>query len=360
MERLRAVYNGYLVYNAGFPSFQSNFSRDSFMSGILLNNAEFLREQLIFSSKLQGTKTNPITGEEPGKVHHEYIEAQLRNRSTLYNACDTTALYLCGMETYLALTNDYEFIKVYSENIESAVEYILSHSRSGLFLEDPGFSGADKFALKVTYWKDSQLPCSKEEPEYPIVYTLAHFQNIRALKSAATLLKQSKLLHTVDTMMEAGFKSLWNGENFVVAIDRAGPIESISSDSLHIFAYLDSGNFEECVYASKVEKLSKVLETPCGYRAIAPASTGQMKDKGHSGDTVWGFEQAFIHYGAKKFHLSQVEEVSHRVRLYLDTDPEILGFNASDNRVFKLGCDPQLWTIAAKHYFDRKTSLAVL
>ena len=40
-----------------------------------------------------------------------------------------------------------------------------------------------------------------------------------------------------------------------------------------------------------------------------------------------------------------------RVRRHLDTDPEILGVGP-DGKTVKIGCDPQLWTIAAKRYFD--------
>lgn len=35
----------------------------------------------------------------------------------------------------------------------------------------------------------------------------------------------------------------------------------------------------------------------------------------------------------------------------LDTNPEY--FIVKDNRIEKAGCNPQLWTIAAKKYFQR-------
>lgn len=48
--------------------------------------------------------------------------------------------------------------------------------------------------------------------------------------------------------------------------------------------------------------------------------------------------------------MPHVEEVSLRVMSYLDTYPEILVVDA--DRIQKYGCDPQLWTIAAKKYFE--------
>lgn len=352
MERLRARYNGYTVYNAGIPNFPRNFSRDSLITGLLMNNKKVLREQLRFSSEMQGRKSDPLTGEEFGKIHHEYPEVELNGRSTLYSACDTTALYLIGMEAYLSLTDDFLFIKGHRRNIKRAVKYIVSHTSNGLFWEDPAFCGASKFALKVTYWKDSQLPHEKEEPKYPIVYSLAHFQNARALQSAARLLNRPDLLSLAKTMIKAGVDALWTGENFLVAVDKDMSIPGPSSDSLHILAYLDPNDPEIKKVAAKVEMSSRPLETLCGYRSASEDSMSQMKDQYHSGASVWVFEQSIIHYGGKKFDLSRVQRVSRRVRPYLDTDPEILRFGRH-GKIVKIGCDPQLWTIAAKQYFDK-------
>jgi len=359
MERLRAVHKGYKVYNAGVPNFPRNFTRDSMIAGLLSDNVEVLLGQLRFSSEMQGRTADPFTGEEPGKIHHEYPGVKLHGYSTLYDACDTTALYLIGMEAYLVLTGDTAFIKEHLGNIERSVEYIIAHISNGLFWEDPAFCNADRFALKVTYWKDSQLPHEKAEPVYPIVYTLAHFQNARALRSAARLLNRSDLLSIEKKMIKASLDTLWGGENFLVAVDKGGPIASISSDSLHALAYLDSSDSSLKEVAARIEASTMLLETRCGYRSTSLSATAQMKDQYHSGTTVWVFEQALINHGGKKFDLSRVQEVSKRVRPHLDTDPEILGID-SCGKVSKIGCDPQLWTIAAKEYFDKRVSPVVL
>jgi len=359
MRRLRATYNGCPVYNAGIPNFRHNFSRDSLMAGLLMNNEKVLREQLRLSSEIQGRESDPLTGEEFGKIHHEYPGVKLNGRLTSYDACDTTALYLIGMEAYLSLTGDLPFIRGHRRNIERAVEYIVTHTNNGLFWEDPAFCGASRFALKVTYWKDSQLPHEKEEPKYPIVYSLVHFQNARALQSAAQLLDRPGLLSLAKTMVKAGLDTLWTGESFLVAVDRDMPIPGPSSDSLHILAYLDPEDPEIKKMAARVEMSSRSLETLCGYRSASEDLTSQMKDQYHSGASVWVFEQAIIHYGGKKFGLPRVQRVSRRVRPYLDTDPEILGFD-HHGEIIKIGCDPQLWTIAAKQYFDKGISPVIL
>ena len=50
-------------------------------------------------------------------------------------------------------------------------------------LDVPSLAEADRFALRVTYWKDSVINNGSEEPQYPVVYTLPHFQNAAALKA---------------------------------------------------------------------------------------------------------------------------------------------------------------------------------
>ena len=62
-------------------------------------------------------------------------------------------------------------------------------------------------------------------------------------------------------------------------------------------------------------------------------------------------EQAIINIGAKKFGLKKIVEISSRIVKLLDTDPEY--FILDKNGIKKAGCDPQLWTIAAKMYFSK-------
>ena len=177
------------LYKAGLPGFPRNFTRDSIISAILLQNAQMLRDQLIFCARKQGKKKNPHTGEEPGKIFHEYPGVEIRKQSTLYNACDTTALFIIGHKIYYDLTKDTSLIKSQKGNILMAVNYIINHLKEGLFFEDPKFSGAKKFALRVTYWKDSVLLGRRGgNPSYPASFFLAHIQNMHALRCAEKIL----------------------------------------------------------------------------------------------------------------------------------------------------------------------------
>lgn len=350
MKRLEMNIQGFTLYKAGLPKFPRNFSRDGIISGILMQNPKILYNQLDFCAKIQGREKNPYTGEEPGKIFHEYPPVEINEHSTLFNACDTTAMFLIGHEIYQTLTGDKSLAKKHAKHIEkAAAEYILSHVKDDLFIEDPGFCGSNEFALKVTYWKDSEIIGRENgKPKYPVVYTLAHVQNARGLKSAAKLLGSKSLKEKAEKMIE-GLKKLYDEENggFCIGIDSEGCIKAKSSDSLHVLFYLEKEEVSKEMLEGIVET-SVSLETPAGYRTLDTKSTKQVKDKYHAG-TVWPFEQAIINSAARKHGLKRVEEISSRIMKYLNTAPEL--FVIERNQVEKGGCDPQLWTLGAKEYF---------
>ena len=349
MNRLKIKYDNIDVFQAGFPDFSSNFTRDSIISAIIMQDSEMLKNQLLLSAKKQGTKKNSFSGEEPGKIFHEYPGVILDGLNTEYNACDTTSLFLIGHKFYQKFSGDKTLAEIQKENINNAVNYILVHLDSNyLFYEDPKFCGAERFALKVTYWKDSEiLGREKGQPKYPIIYTLAHIQSLVAIRAASEIL-QSKNLFEVAQKMKEALQKLYDkdSKSFYIAIDKQGLIKGISSDSLHSLFYLELGDLTKS-QIKEIETSSLSLETDIGFRTLSPQF--KIKDRYHS-QTVWPFEQAMIHIGAKKFGLEKIQHISSRITKLLDTEPEY--FLIENNGFKKAGCDPQLWTIATKKYFS--------
>ncbi len=356
LANLAYPLNNILLYNAGIPHYPYNFTRDSILSAILMKDALMLRDQLIFSALLQGTKKNPYTGEEPGKIFHQIPGVRQNRLSTEYNACDTTALFIMGHEVYVALTNDSEFIKRQRMYLEKAVEYILTHLTNNLFIEDPKFSDARKFALKVTYWKDSQAANRKHGvPVYPAVFTLAHVQNMRALRSASRLLGYRDL-ENVAIEMKRHLTILFDEKSgiFASGVDQHGFFPGTSSDNLHLLYYLDATDITKDRVESIVEN-TKVLETSLGYMTFNTNTISSDEDVTrhtyYHTNTVWPFEQAFIHQAALKFGLESVASICERIYPYIKTEyPEL--YHIENGKHYKKGCDIQLWTIAASKYFE--------
>lgn len=357
-QKLTYQHNSYskTLFCAGLPTFPRNFTRDSIISALLMEDTQMLKNQLEFTIIHQGKKINPNTGEERGKIFHEFPGFKLQENSdktTLYNGCDTTALFLIGISFYIEKTQDYDFLVANKHSIEEGIMYIKNHLNNNYeFIEDPSFSDTDSYALKVTYWKDSILSGRENgEPKYPIVYTLVHILNMVAIKNMSLLLEDNEL-HKIYTKMRQELHTLYDYKNkcFFVARDEEGYISGVTTDSLHALMYLEKEDIPQ-EFLEGIKESAKELETPIGYRVMSKELAKNMFDSYHA-KTIWPFEQAVIHKGAEKFNIRRVCEVSEKIcDIIKDNNYEIYYINDNDN--FKPGgCHTQLWTIAAKKYFN--------
>lgn len=124
------------------------------------------------AAERQGVRADAKTGEEIGKVPHELPGVQLNGHSTLFAACDTTALFMIG--TLRALQLRHGFAALDEATLASdalwlklrpaflaALSYLKRHLQpgqtqqleEGAFVEDPVHADATEFALPSTYWK---------------------------------------------------------------------------------------------------------------------------------------------------------------------------------------------------------------
>jgi glycogen debranching enzyme len=350
VEELQAEQEGYQVYWAGLPRYPRNFTRDGVIAGLLANDAKLLEKQLAYSAVWQGKKVDSVTGEEPGKMHHERPGFAMRGLLTTYNACDTTALWLIGLKRYQELIQSEEPTEKYREQILQAVQYIQRHIQEGFFVEDPKYVQAERFALRVTYWKDSVLAERPGgEPQYPVMYTLAQVINLAGLRAAQHLLATKEFSREIDLMRKRLRELIEPSGKAVIVRDAEGDIEVPSSDWLQALYYLEPGDVSE-EQLMLISQLAEELETEIGYQSLSAAAAEELADQYH-GQAVWPFEQALIHYGAKKFNLPRISEVSKRIRSRLESEPELLQRD-EQGKWQPAGNDPQLWTLAAKSYFE--------
>jgi glycogen debranching enzyme len=335
------------LYQAANPGYPSNFSRDSLTYALLADDVRALRSQVEFSSSHQGRRRDPETGEEPGKIHHELPGVRMRELLTTYNACDTTSLFLIGIHR-LASLGDRDGGRRYRNNLDRALEYLHEHLYDDVFSEDPAQCGAERFALKVTYWKDSELNVSAErrEPTYPIAYALPHFQAKEALQAAAELTRSRELTARAQAMTEKGFEIFWRGDHFAVAVQRDGVvIDPPSSDSLHSLLFLRPNEIEAS-HAEAVVDYSDQLATAFGYlpgRAVA-----QSDDEYHT-RWVWVHEQALLHAAARRHGLERSERIAERILpAFAGGFPELVDPDSGEPG----GNPTQLWAVGAHVYFE--------
>lgn len=347
-------------FRAADPGYPANFSRDGLLNALLAGDTDMLAQQIYVSAYFQGKHNNLDTGEEPGKIHHELnitdngvVDVSVRGRSTAYNACDTTALFLSSIARLYA-TGDHSVLGRYQGHITKAIGYIKRHvGADGLFYEFPsgGTDGTGSFGLRVTMWKDSRLNNEhREEPTYPVVYSQVHFQSAAALRDVGLILEDNSLITYADAMTRAGIDRLWRDDHFVSAVDGGGDIDAPSSDSLHSLLYI-LPNMLPSDYAAKVETYMVQLETPAGYRTGLPVHNG---DDYHT-RYVWVHEQALLHVAAKLHGLGRAMDVSSRVvQFYGGVYPELIDPRRS---YATAGNELQLWGIGTQAYFEHRASL---
>ncbi len=356
------------LYHAGLQGDRVRFGlfgRDLLLTALMLRDASFLRDALVFVCKTLGKRPDPRTGEEPGRGLHEYTPVEIRGRLTRYNACDVSPLLLVAAGEYPDLAGDRDLLHAHADELAAALRYVLAHVEDGLYREDPARCGAERYALRATYWKDSHLP-GREDPHYPVAYALVQAQTVAALRAAAALVSQGVSLGESAESLRAraheGVEALWaelwdDGRNFpAIALDARGTIGGIASDGLHLLAYLAPGDVPpERLRA--IEEGARALETPYGYRTYAPGQPGYDPRSYHWG-SIWPFEQFFIARGALRHKRERLMEVALRVLPVLRRLGFVEAFaweegEGQDERLRALGCDLQLWTAALPEAFAR-------
>ena len=372
------LYHGEVLeyYNAGLPGYESNFPRDDAVSAILSGDSHLLQTHPAMCVRFQATETNARNGAYPGKIHHEiHIEDQevaqislegREDRSTEYNSCDSTALFLIGVEQLRMVDPGAytEFIRKYSDNVHAAAIHIMEMlDENGLFTDNPpnapgeGPNAPGRFGLRVTYWKDSVLPSvnAKEEPRYPVSYALAHFIAARGILSAAATLESQYYADTADRMYQRGIATFMREDGFTIYQDGDGPYVQASSDELHSLAYIPN-YYSHLLPLAAIRQRAEQLETPFGY-ACTPKNVGENLRDTYHGYKVWIFEQALIDHAAKKFAFEHEATVAAQVQPIIHSGQELVGvYTDPSGTVVALpeGNDRQLWSVAAQLYFDQE------
>jgi len=351
------------LYHAGLRQDQMRFGlfgRDLLITARLLNEADLTRDVLLFIADTLGVKADPITGEEPGRGIHEYEHVEMRGYVTRYNAIDVTPLFLITANEYLVATRDTALINELADQLALAVQFMGDHLVNGLLIEDPTYAGASGYALRSTYWKDDRLP-GRVDPVYPVTYALVQAQAVAAFRAAAALTQETPRIRASSKELsslamharDALFQHLWDSVLDVplIAQDQQGGVAGVSSDMLHMLAYLEPRDISNRDLLA-IEQAAQHLVTPYGYRTYAHGHPDYDHHAYHLG-AIWPFEQAIIALGAIRHDLDHVREAANRVIDVLEVEgfPELVYWSGESPIESALavpgqGCDLQLWTLA--------------
>ena len=351
----------FVVFNAGSRRGKPHFGlfpRDLFTTGLMLRDQDLLQESVRFAAHTIGTKVDPTTGEEPGRVLHEWNRVERGGLLSHYNAAEASQLLLIAARDLMGLDDaNHALVESIAPALTDAGRYVLSHIDGGLFLEDPSRCGATRYFASATYWKDSHLP-GREAIDYPVAYSLVQAQTVSALRSLAVLTsylalgwRREELLEEAGRLVRAIWERMWDPSRGVplIARDRSASVLGVSSDALHMLAYLEPDDVPTSCLEG-IRAAAAQLETEYGFRSYAPGQRDYAPDAYHLG-SIWPYEQAIIARGAIRFGLDGIFRVTTRVLRAL----EALGFREllvwDGQRLSGGGCDVQLWTCAVPGAF---------
>jgi glycogen debranching enzyme len=251
----------------------------------------------------------------------------------------------------LSLGNDIQS-QEWIDALKLACNYILRHIVAGLFWEDPRHCGATRYMAYATYWKDSHLP-GRQNVAYPVAYTLVQAQSVAALRALVHIEERLELGFSIELLkryasdiVDSIWTKLWDEATDypLLALDHEASIPGISSDALHMLAYLDPTDIPKRNLEAIV-KAARRLETPYGYRSYAPSQVDYSAGAYHLG-SIWPYEQFFIAKAAVKNQLPDVLDCSVRVTqaILKHGFAELMVWDGK--RLSSGGCDLQLWSAA--------------
>lgn len=382
------------------------FGRDSLISALgflaiyeRTRDPYFLRftEKILRTlSKLQGRHMQVESGEEPGKIIHEfrphdhahltshreapwfiYPDQEMRN----YDSVDATPLFLMTAHAYMRAGGDAGVIAEILPNVRQALSWLLSaadHNADGFidyrFHPDRHFGG-----LKVQSWMDSseslfyeQASADAERPPYPIApvevqaYAWAalcawgdHFSddlqaaddNVlgRQLQERARNLKERfNAAFPLKTPVRGRFSGL------AYALDGNGrPLISARSSMGHVLwaAYRGESILEsQHIGALSKRLLARDLFVPkAGIRTLSSNSSRFDPLSYHNG-SIWPHDTAMLALGLERFgyyaDAKRVREALLNAYSHFKTPIELFGY-ARGFRDYKTACRTQAWSATA-------------
>jgi glycogen debranching enzyme len=320
-DDLHALYidgEGSRVITAGIPWYSTAFGRDSIITSIeaLSLNPAIARDTLRYLARYQGSREDPFTEEQPGKIMHEVRRGEMaRNREIphipYYGTIDATPLWLILLHETWLWTADDALVRELLPNAERALEWITKHGD----MDGDGFveylGSLSGKGLANQGWKDSgdgvPLP-DASLPTPPIALVEVQGYVYDAFKRMASLFRifgrheqAEDLRRKAEALREQIIKSFWIDElgMFALALDgEKKVIPTMTSNAGHL---LWSGVPEPW----QAEKLTQQLMGPqmfCGWgiRTLSAAHRVFNPMSYHNG-SVWPHDNAMIVMGCSRY-----------------------------------------------------------
>lgn len=371
----------WVVIAAGAPWFMTLFGRDSLITSLmtLLVDPTIALGTLHTLARLQGTKVDARTEEEPGKILHEFrhmrtVSASAKGGSAYYGSADATPLFV----VLLGELHKWGFTDVVREllpNADSALHWIEEYGdRDGDgFVE---YLRATERGLYNQGWKDSfdginfangklaEPPTALCEVQgYVYAAYVARAQIARGFGDEATAHSYTV---RAEKLKEAFNKRFWLEDRGYFALGLDGEKKTIDSLTSNIGHCLWSGIVEP----DKARKVADHLISPemftgWGIRTLA-SSMGAYNPVSYHNGSVWPHDTALCAAGLMRYgFVSEAHTLTlgllQAAQTFGGRLPELIcGFDRGDIPSpvrYPTSCAPQAWSSAAVFQLLRTTLL---
>jgi len=361
---------------AGFPRFLGLFGRDALISAwqLLEYDSSIARNTLLVLVELQGEKIDLETGEQPGKICHEYYPKNtseywwkkykakcqwLKKGKVLYVSCDSTPLFLILLGKYFEKTRDNKLVKKLWPNVLRALNWMRSYGDE----DKDGFLDYQRKNPKNLFnqgWKDTHYNIYNWQPPIELVEIQGY--KYLALKSISYLQSLHHLkFPKYDIKIEAkNFKKSflkkywWPKERFFyLALDgKDQPYQAVTSNPGHL---LFTGIVNRKEAGGIVKRLfKKDIWTEYGIRTHSMKEPNFGPLSYHLG-SIWPHDNWIIAQGLKKLgyqkEYSKIKNALFKVYKELGFMPEYYGVVDGKFVQASQACYPQAWASGALFNF---------
>jgi glycogen debranching enzyme len=352
---------------AGIPWFACAFGRDQCVTG--LQTVAFLpslsREMIGVLAAYQGTKVDPYTEEQPGRIMHELRLGEMARLREIpfvpyYGTIDATPLWLMLFAEYIDWTGDVEFARSQWNHVKSALAYLESTTSGDHFLR---YGGKPNAALSNQGWKDSgdsvmYSDGTQVKPSVALCEPQGYlYSALRRLGPLANKLNDKATAARVTTWAEklkAAFQSkFWMlDKNFVaLALDGDGrQCDVISSNPGHLLGTGILTESQEKAVASKL--LEPDMFCGWGIRTLSAKELAYNPMSYHNG-SVWPHDNSLACAGMGTMHdTTKIHTVMKALLDVAASQPEnrlpelFSGFPREGTDVpvsYPVSCVPQAW-----------------
>lgn len=331
--------------------------RDSLITSLLLLRVyektqdqyllDLVRKILLNLAKLQGREHNRESGEEPGKIIHEfrpdnhehltkhlehpwflYPDGILRN----YDSVDATPLFLIAVERYYVLSKDEEFLDLVTGNVSDALAWLLNAMDAhpdGLVAYEVHPERVHG-GLRVQSWMDSDESLFFEDREDQPAYSIAAVE-VQAYAYRALSVWQLRLMEDEPDLAKLLLERARHlrehfYEHFMLpngtpafAVDGQGRMLTSARSSMGHLLWMgarDRGTFFSLLAPEDVGRVVERLMKPdlfvpgAGIRSLSSESSKFAVQSYHNG-TIWPHDTALIALG---MHDAGFEKEAREVR----------------------------------------------